>query len=451
MKMKNLTNNKKYLITRHLSWRRWVQLCALFVFFVVSAYFFGSCSSNQPEIHRPPIEEIPSGSEILEKMSVDMSNLDFSKFQHGNKTHAELPCLLCHKREDNSPIPKRSGHIPCSGCHVQQFSDPNNAICKICHTDAQKGTVKEFPEIKSFSVKFDHAAHLKETNCATCHQFSNRGVAISVPNGFEAHQSCFQCHEPQKTVNDRDISSCGICHEPGKPNRFSEMKQNLAVNFSHITHSAKQNLNCTVCHTVKAGATLGNQVSEINAAMHGVGQQGCAGCHNGSRAFGDTDFTNCQKCHQQFAGVSSFSVSFDHTKHLKTNCATCHKPANRGVALSIPDGLNTHQTCYQCHSPRTNDKNTASCLNCHQSGHDSDKSIDARAYKVSFSHAKHTKMNCVSCHSFSRGEVNAPLAKMHLAPKNTLSCASCHNDKRTFGGENFANCKRCHRGNNFGF
>ena len=44
--------------------------------------------------------------------------LDYGKFAHSSRNHSRLPCLLCHRRDSNSPIPKRpggSGHLPCAG------------------------------------------------------------------------------------------------------------------------------------------------------------------------------------------------------------------------------------------------------------------------------------------------------------------------------------------------
>src|SRR6185369_14582360 len=62
------------------------------------------------------------------------TQMDFSRFMHTNPQHARLPCLLCHKRDDNSSRPVRStGHTPCSGCHVQQFADASSPICTVCH------------------------------------------------------------------------------------------------------------------------------------------------------------------------------------------------------------------------------------------------------------------------------------------------------------------------------
>src|SRR3982751_228233 len=73
----------------------------------------------------------------FETIEPQSSGGDFSVFSHQNQMHARLPCLLCHRREDNKPQPRLPGHTPCSGCHVQQFADSNSRICTICHTDAQ--------------------------------------------------------------------------------------------------------------------------------------------------------------------------------------------------------------------------------------------------------------------------------------------------------------------------
>ena len=90
--------------------------------------------------------------------------LDYSKFLHSSRNHARLPCLLCHRRESNSPrplLPGKSQHTPCTGCHAQQFSNSDSPICTICHTDVKSGAIKSCPRLKSFSMKFDRSRHLK--------------------------------------------------------------------------------------------------------------------------------------------------------------------------------------------------------------------------------------------------------------------------------------------------
>ena len=111
---------------------------------------------------------------------------DYSKFKHDNPQHARLPCLLCHRRENNAArptLPGKSNHAPCAGCHAQQFNNPDGPMCTICHTNIQAGTVKGFPRLLSFNVKFDHARHSAVgAACSACHR-SNRRWDISFNSG----------------------------------------------------------------------------------------------------------------------------------------------------------------------------------------------------------------------------------------------------------------------------
>lgn len=222
---------------------------------------------------------------------------DYSKFQHSNPMHTRLPCLLCHKRAEGLTTPKFPGHMPCAGCHVQQFADNKSPVCIICHTATG---VKPFPPLRSFNIQFDHGQHIRQTNCAICHKPSQRGVALSVPSGANAHVTCFQCHGPRTEIGGRNIGSCSECHKPGRPVRGSEWAKAFTVNFSHQEHIRQGNMNCAACHTVRAGAARGKQVSAPAASMHfaPAGVQSCAACHNNKRAFGAGDFTNCKRCHE---------------------------------------------------------------------------------------------------------------------------------------------------------
>lgn len=221
---------------------------------------------------------------------------DYSKFRHDNPMHARMPCLLCHKRNDNSAKIKFSGHMPCAGCHTQQFAGSQSPMCTICHTET---SVKTFPPLRSFNIQFDHGSHVRQTNCATCHKPSRRGVAVSVPSGAAAHATCFQCHAPKKEVGGRNIGSCSTCHQPGTPVRGSDSARAFSRNFSHQEHT-RHNMNCTACHTVKAGASRGRQVSSPAPSMHFAPPRSvsCGGCHNDKRAFGTEDFSNCKRCHE---------------------------------------------------------------------------------------------------------------------------------------------------------
>lgn len=220
---------------------------------------------------------------------------NYAVFRHGEPQHERLPCLVCHKREDNSATPRLSGHVPCSSCHVQQFADNNNPICSICHTATD---VKRFPRLKSFGTRFDHARHIKETGCATCHKPSRRGVALSLPTGSTAHTACYQCHGPRTMAGGENIGSCGTCHTSGRPTRNSDSARAFSFNFSHSEHSPK--VSCSGCHTVRAGMGRGRQVSSPVVSMHFAPARSlsCGGCHNNVRAFGGDDFKDCKRCHE---------------------------------------------------------------------------------------------------------------------------------------------------------
>ena len=183
---------------------------------------------------------------------------DYSKFQHSNPNHSRLPCLLCHRRETNAPRPTLPGsneHLPCAGCHAQQFANSSGPMCTICHTDAQEGRLKPFPRLSSFNMKFDHARHMRmgNVNCATCHRPSRGGVALSIPAGFNAHTTCFRCHTPNAKSGDKNISSCGVCHQPGRHVRTRETAAAFRVGFSHAKHDKSEGLSCNECHRVRAG------------------------------------------------------------------------------------------------------------------------------------------------------------------------------------------------------
>jgi hypothetical protein len=227
--------------------------------------------------------------------------LDYSKFQHGTRNHSRLPCLLCHRRDSNAPVPKRPGasdHLPCAGCHAQQFSNADSPICTICHTDVKSGTLKPFPRLTSFRMKFDHSLHVKmaTVNCSTCHRPIRAGVAMSIPVSFNAHSTCYRCHTARAQSQGRDISSCGTCHQLGSYSRTPAFAQAFRVGFSHTKH---EKLTCEECHQIRAGMPQRNQVTAPEPLNHhATGRaQSCMTCHNGKRTFGGDDFSVCKRCH----------------------------------------------------------------------------------------------------------------------------------------------------------
>lgn len=278
--------------------RRWLELSVLLCACAGFALFF----AFSPKAKAGNGNDLTGATENFSSETSSKSNEtepaaqeDFSKFKHSNPMHQRLPCLLCHKRDDNSPVMKYSGHLPCTGCHQQQFDQGNQSpICSICHTATG---VKRFPTLRSFTARFDHANHARQTNCATCHKPSQRGAGFTILQRSNSHQTCFQCHAANAS---NQMASCGTCHAPGRPPAASteSVKAYTTTPFRHSSHL--RSMNCATCHTIRAGLPRGRQVSAPFAQMHfaPARAQSCASCHNNQRAFGGEDFNDCHRCHQ---------------------------------------------------------------------------------------------------------------------------------------------------------
>lgn len=232
--------------------------------------------------------------------------------------------------------------------------------------------------------------------------------------------------------------------------------QPTTQDFSRFRHSTSQHtrMPCLVCHIRSEGRTTPKMPGHIP----------CSSCHTQQFAEGNSS-PICSICHtatgvKPFPPIRSFSAVFDHGRHAKqTNCATCHKPTRGGAALSIPSRANAHVTCFQCHGPRTvsGGKNIGSCSTCHLPGRLVRTQETSRSFGI-FSHAEHGRkgLRCSECHTVRPGsrrgaQVTSPSASMHFSSAGTRSCASCHNDKRAFGANDFSDCKKCHDGNTFRF
>jgi c(7)-type cytochrome triheme protein len=116
---------------------------------------------------------------------------------------------------------------------------------------------------------------------------------------LNAHQICYECHSPGKQAS--SLSSCGVCHALGTYSPTSTIARAYRLSFSHADHGARARLSCTNCHNVRVqGLPQATQVSSILPAQHFAHPRGqnCVTCHNGQRAFGDTDTRDCKRCHK---------------------------------------------------------------------------------------------------------------------------------------------------------
>ena len=297
-----------------------------------------------------------------------------------------------------------------------------------------------------------------------------RGLASGASHGLQLRQRLIKLsvmalacaavalgliREPRPPIFSQDVQArplfSGANESAGSPS---------IEDFSRFSHSssAHARLRCSACH----------RREENSSKAIWLGHRPCSSCH--SQKFASLKDPVCTVCHasaepkgpeiRSFAGLKSFGARFDHAGHASVGCNTCHKPAGRGVTLSIPSGAAAHATCFQCHSSGASSggHDLSSCDVCHTSGRVGRFTSLAKAFRLNFSHADHSaknKLNCNECHraraGVPSGKMTRPLPAMHRASPQTQSCASCHNDTRAFGGDDFSDCKRCHQGPTFRF
>ncbi|MFZ1701394.1 MAG: cytochrome c3 family protein [Pyrinomonadaceae bacterium] len=266
---------------------------ALLVFGALSI-FVASCL--QPSAKVPPTI---TSSETPEPVPQRVSDATFKDFSHSIEEHKQFECNSCHRREGKSLDMEFAAHESCVGCHLNQFTSSEPAMCAICHNDLKPipPTMNTFPAkfVEGFNMKFDHADHdsgegRPAQGCVSCH--APAGGGKSIPAGFQAHNNCYTCHTAESK-----IGSCNTCHELKPYSRTSPRRTAFRGSFSHNDHGR---VGCADCHSVLAGAPQGRQVTDIAVSQHCGGTNNCATCHNGSRAFGDgnfADLTSCARCH----------------------------------------------------------------------------------------------------------------------------------------------------------
>ena len=246
--------------------------------------------------------------------------------------------------------------------------------------------------------------------------------------------------------------------------------QGPQLDYSRFLHNSPRHssIACNSCH----------ERTDNSATPRFPGHKACTDCHRSQ--FTTPQVPMCTICHTNISGSNPplrnfpanfnepFNVKFDHAQHNtgaarpQKSCAGCHSATiNRGVGLSIPANLAAHNGCYTCHTPSSKSsagREIASCSVCHDQKSYRPTPTNARSYRYAFSHADHgtrERLACTDCHKTTAGaaqtrQVSSPTAAEHFTTTRSTTCLTCHNGKRSFGGDlAFKDCKRCHAGPTF--
>src|SRR5512144_2241824 len=104
--------------SKHFSHRTKQRFSLLIILAALSFFRYVWAGGNNISAVSVPADDPPPPFQTQDK--------DYSRFTHTNAYHSRMPCLLCHRRDSNSPrisFPGKAGHTPCIGCHQLQFSD----------------------------------------------------------------------------------------------------------------------------------------------------------------------------------------------------------------------------------------------------------------------------------------------------------------------------------------
>ncbi len=244
---------------------------------------------------------------------------------------------------------------------------------------------------------------------------------------------------------------------------LTSFTQSPELDYSTFKHNSQKHasLGCNSCH----------QRADNSATPRFPGHKACTGCHVGQ--FVTPAIPMCVICHTEVSSSNpplksfpskfneGFNIKFDHAQHMtgsarsQSGCSACHTRlgGRAAAALSIPASLSAHNQCYSCHTPGSHAASggeIASCGVCHDQKGFSRTPTNARSFRFAFSHGKHTRIGCNDCHSLIAGapqsrQVSSPAPSEHFATGRGSSCLTCHNGKRSFGGDlAFKDCKRCH-------
>jgi|GEM_PF-144495 c(7)-type cytochrome triheme protein len=401
-------------------------------------------------------------------------------------THTQ--CFTCHNKESEvPPLPPN-----CDACHKPKPAEkraPDFDKKLLASLGIQDWWTMTAWRNRSSAGAFRHEVH-SDLKCTQCHQAST-GNAVSLKScggadGCHVTATADEGGILNYEVDQRNASAsfvCTKCHigfgkeaVPASHVRAIEaskkfltieylvqvqMKVPDNADYSKFQHTSAYHarLPCALCHRRESN-------SPAPAMPGGNAHLPCAGCH--VKQLNDSSSAICSNCHSNppaatlkpFPKLRSFRMTFDHSRHVGINCASCHRPSRGGVALSIPVGINAHTTCFQCHKAeaKAGNRDISSCGVCHQVGPYVRTGQMTRAFSVGFSHAQHNRdegLGCNDCHrvrsGVQKGSVTAPQSLNHHAARSAFSCMSCHDGERAFGGDDFSVCKRCHKGSAWRF
>jgi hypothetical protein len=311
--------------------------------------------------------------------------------------HAKVPrdvCERCHvrgdARENWQAIASTAGHRT----HLESDSLTGKVDCLTCHAQ----TAHRFRPVNqtcaqqgchltdSVRIRLGRMANQTSMHCTACHQFTREVPALATRDSAAATlvptmEQCASCHQMKALIADfnpdRDPhnGTCGMCHNPHQQTR---------------PEAALKSCASAGCH-----ADWRDEPFHVGLRHRAVAQQ-CQTCHTPHSA--RVDASDCAGCHESVRertrGRLRPPLPFDTTAALQ----------RVSLGATVPPSVRD--------SPASQ--------------------VNPLAPADSFSHARHRRLPCITCHATSSGHGDLTFQRPrgcqichHQAPA-TSRCSTCH-------------------------
>lgn len=303
-------------------------------------------------------DRVPEGAEDLRL-----------KFDHAAHAALESPvaietCKACHGDDGAGVLakPGEHGHQPClsAGCHAEDFlsvgartrkESPERyrkaaAFCQGCHKSRAGQAPSPFAKAKADNlyaarsgstqepghyVEMDHQAHVRRTQCSSCHVVDAQSFALA---GGPTHKECASCHEDHETV---PMPKCTRCHNEGAPKDYfksrtlvSDVRSCGSARYAELSRKRKRRALPCFKHERE-----GHRIRKDGEAVQ------CNDCHF---MFQSTQYAGHK--YQSLHDVKQAPLMDNHRDraHQKCGASGCHRRA-------VDDAAGTGR-CSLCHSSK---------------------------------------------------------------------------------------------------
>ncbi|MCB9357905.1 MAG: cytochrome b/b6 domain-containing protein [Calditrichaeota bacterium] len=368
----------------------------------------------------------------------------------------------------------KEGLPSCTGCHgshavhaEDRQPETLEAACLNCHGDIKEEFKKsvhgQFKEGRNLSHCFDcHGEHrsrapsdstLRITNespaeatCGMCHEetvrlYNQSLHAYALGSGSPRAPRCESCHgahnirkvsDPESPMHrSKQVETCAKCHSQIGIALDPEVRLPRSFeNYLESTHGKKLkegNEEVPVCINCHGGhAVKGSNNPESTISLHNIDKT-CGKCHTEEQKLyhesihyralmsGIDDSPTCTGCHGEHLLISPKDPlsKVSHNRLASETCGKCHENPDiiRKYGLD-PNVVTTYTDSYHGLATHANDKNTATCNDCHGS-HDVRTSADS----LSSIYPGNLVQTCAKCHP--KADVNFSQSYTHRALQPT--------------------------------